>query len=149
MNMRAHLIRTVLVFSALSSLGAGNAAMADVYLVVSANSPLNKLELRQVRSIYKGRLTQIDGQRVVPLNAAPGSEDRVEFLHTVMDVSELDYTGYWHVRRYSGQGTPPSEVKDQADMFAQIQANPQHIGYVKVGPGSKTEIPPGLKLLPQ
>ena len=148
MNARTRMIRWLALIGAFFMLGMGNAAMAEVYVVVSADSALNELELREVRSIYKGRLTQINGQRVVPLNAAPGSHDRVEFLSSVLNVSELDYTGYWHVRRYSGQGTPPNEVKDQAEMFNQIKADPQRIGYLKVPPGAKPEVPAGLKLIP-
>jgi ABC-type phosphate transport system substrate-binding protein len=148
MNARARMLHVMLIVAMLSSMGMSNAAMAEVYVVVSADSPLNTLELREVRSIYKGRLTQVKGQRVVPLNAAPGSYDRIEFLNSVMNVSELDYTGYWHVRRYSGQGTPPNEVKDQVEMFNQIKADPQRIGYLKVPPGQKPEVPAGLKLIP-
>ncbi len=148
--MKSHIrfIRWLTMIGAFFMLGMSNAAMAEVYVVVSADSPLSTLELREVRSIYKGRLTQVNGQRVVPLNAAPGSYDRIEFLNSVLQISELDYIGYWHVRRYSGQGTPPNEVKDKTEMFNQIKADPQRIGYLKVPPGAKPEVPAGLKLIP-
>ena len=106
--------KTALLFSLLLVLGAnGRAASADVILVTAAKNPIDELDTREVQSLYKGRLTSINGKPLKPLNAAPGSIERKEFLNQMMKLNELDYTGYWHVRRYSGQGTPPLEVASQ------------------------------------
>ena len=123
------------------------AASADVILVTAAQNPIDELDTRQVRSLYKGRLSSINGRTLKPVNAAPGSVDRTEFLKKMLDANELEYTGYWHVRRYSGQGTPPAEVNDQAELFERVIQEPDQVGYLWVPPGSKPKLPDGLKII--
>lgn len=123
------------------------AASADVILVTAAKNPIEELDTRQVRNLYKGRLSSVNGRALKPVNAAPGSVDRTEFLKNMMNANELDYTGYWHVRRYSGQGTPPTEVSDQAELFERLIQEPDRVGYVWVPPGSTPKLPEGLKII--
>jgi hypothetical protein len=140
--------KTALLFSLLLVLGAnGRAASADVILVTAAKNPIDELDTREVQSLYKGRLTSINGKPLKPLNAAPGSIERKEFLNKMMKLNELDYTGYWHVRRYSGQGTPPLEVASQGELFELLKKQPEGIGYLWVPPGSKLNLPEGLKVI--
>jgi hypothetical protein len=140
--------KTALLFSLLLLLGAsGRAASADVILVTAAKNPIDELDTREVQSLYKGRLTSIKGKPLKPLNAAPGSIERKEFLNQMMKLNELDYTGYWHVRRYSGQGTPPLEVASQDELFDLLKKQPEGIGYLWVPPGAKLELPEGLKVI--
>ena len=101
----------------------------------------------KLRSIYKGRLSQVNGQRLTPLNIAPGTTDRDEFLERIMNLNELDYTGYWHVRRYTGQGTPPAEVDSREELFATLKEQPDGIGYLWVPAGTKPKLPEGLKVI--
>ena len=140
--------KTALLFSLLLLLGAsGRAASADVILVTAAKNPIDELDTREVQSLYKGRLTSIKGKPLKPLNAAPGSIERKEFLNQMMKLNELDYTGYWHVRRYSGQGTPPLEVASQDELFELLKKQPEGIGYLWVPPGAKLDLPEGLKVI--
>jgi ABC-type phosphate transport system substrate-binding protein len=128
-------------------LGAVGAASAEVHVVTSVNLPINEIEVRELRSIYKGRLSQVNGHRLTPLNAAPGTTDRDAFLEHIMNANELDYTGYWHVRRYTGQGTPPAEVNNKEELFATLKQKSDAIGYLWVPPGGKPNLPEGLKLI--
>ena len=140
--------KTALLFSLLLLLGAsGRAASADVILVTAAKNPIDELDTREVQSLYKGRLTSIKGKPLKPLNAAPGSIERKEFLNQMMKLNELDYTGYWHVRRYSGQGTPPLEVASQDELFDLLKKQPEGIGYLWVPPGGKLNLPDGVKVI--
>lgn len=70
-------------------LGVVGAASAEVYVVTSANHPVNEIAIRELRSIYKGRLSQVNGHSLKPLNAAPGTTDRDEFLQRIMNLNEL------------------------------------------------------------
>ncbi|MCE2745318.1 MAG: hypothetical protein LW710_05360 [Burkholderiales bacterium] len=128
-------------------LGAVGAASAEVHVVSSASHPINEIAVRELRSIYKGRLSQVNGHRLVPLNTAPGTTDRDAFLERIMKSNELDYTGYWHVRRYTGQGTPPAEVNNKDELFAALKQQPDGIGYLWVPTGAKPDLPDGLKLI--
>lgn len=129
------------------ALGGVGAASAEVYVVSSATLPVNEIAIRELRSLYKGRLSQVNGHRLTPLNTAPGTTDRGHFLQRIMNLSELDYTGYWHVRRYSGQGTPPEEVPSTEELFNALRQRPDGIGYVWVPSGNKPKLPEGLKVI--
>lgn len=123
------------------------AASADVVLITASKNPINELERREVQSLYKGRLTSIKGNTLRPLNATPGSVERNQFLNRMMKLSELDYTGYWHVRRYSGQGTPPTEVKSPDELFDILKQQPEGVGYLWIPPGSEPQLPEGVKVI--
>ena len=64
-----------------------------------------------------------------------------------LDLNELDYTGYWHVRRYTGQGTPPTEVDTKEELFTTLKEQPGGIGYLWMPNGSKPKLPDGLKVI--
>lgn len=146
--IRHPISKLAVLFSLLLLLGAsGRAASADVILVTAAKNPIDELDEREVQNLYKGRLTSIKGKPLKPLNAVPGSIERKEFLNQMMKLNELDYTGYWHVRRYSGQGTPPLEVASQDELFELLKKQPEGIGYLWVPPGAKLDLPEGLKVI--
>ncbi|HEX4879652.1 MAG TPA: hypothetical protein VFV39_07400 [Limnobacter sp.] len=128
-------------------LGAASAVRAQVMVIASAASPISEMQLRELRNLYKGRLSRLNGNPVIPLNTRPGSIDRRAFLNQVMEQNELDYTGYWHVRRYSGQGAPPQEVETHEELFERLKANSDLVGYIWTEPGQKPNLPDGLKLI--
>lgn len=142
------LSRTVLLFSLLLVMGAsGRAASADIILVTAAKNPIEELDAGEVKNLYKGRLTAINGNPLKPLNAQPGSIHRNKFLAEVLKLNELDYTGYWHVRRYSGQGTPPAEIANEKELFEILRQQPDRIGYLWVPAGTRVRLPEGLKII--
>lgn len=132
---------------ALLCMGMTPKSQAEVYVLTAQSSKLEEVSLRELRNLYRGRTTVIAGQPVTPVNAAPGSKDRQAFLEEVLQVSELDYTGYWHVRRYSGQGVPPKETPDRLQLFETIGESPNRIGYLKLDNGEPLRLPQGLKVL--
>ncbi|HEX4917101.1 MAG TPA: hypothetical protein VFV43_04305 [Limnobacter sp.] len=147
--MSKHITRIMILAVGLFglTLGVASAVNAQVMVIASDNSPINEIELRELRSLYKGRLTRLRGQSVVPLNTAPGSTDRRAFLDQMMEQNELDYVGYWHVRRYSGQGVPPEEVGTHDELFDKLRKNNGLIGYIWIEPGKKPDLPTGLKII--
>lgn len=142
------LYKTLLLFSLLLVLGtSGGTASADIILVTATQNPIDELNSREVTSLYKGRLTAINGNPLKPLNAQPGSIHRNKFLAEVLKLNELDYTGYWHVRRYSGQGTPPAEIANEKELFEILRQQPDRIGYLWVPAGTRVRLPEGLKII--
>lgn len=141
------IVRMVASIGLCLMLGVDGVASAEVYVVSSASHPVNEIAILELRSIYKGRLSQVNGHRLTPLNIAPGTNDRNQFLEQIMNLNELDYTGYWHVRRYTGQGTPPTEVENREELFAILKQQPDGIGYLWVPPGTKPKLPDGLKVI--
>ncbi|MCR2745047.1 hypothetical protein [Limnobacter parvus] len=142
------LFKSALLFSTLLLLGvSGRAASSDVILVTAAQNPIDELDAREVNSLYKGRLTTIKGIPLKPLNAPPGSIHRTKFLAQILKLDESGYTGYWHVRRYSGQGTPPAEISDEKELFETLRLQPDRVGYLWTPAGKEIKLPEGLKII--
>lgn len=113
-------------------------ARADDGVVVIANVQLRGLDAEQLRRIYTGRVVELDGQALHPVQLPGGQPLRRRFHASVLQQSEDDYFAYWTVRRYIGKGTPPPELASAADVQAYVQRTPGAIGYVEA-----SELRPG------
>lgn len=102
---------------------------ADDGVVVIANTPL-KLDAEGVRRVFTGRLIELDGLPLRPVNLAPGEPVRRRFLASVVQQSEEDYLAYWTVRRYIGKGVPPRDLATQAEVIDHVLRTPGGIGYI-------------------
>lgn len=146
MKYRPTLLRALL--RALLGLGLTLSAaqvQAELVIVTSAASSVSELDVRQLRNLYKGRLSRLADRPIKPLDAKIGSADREAFLEQILGQNEYDYSGYWHVRRYTGQGTPPVQTESRDDLFNRLRSQPNSIGYVWIKSGE--ELPAGLKAL--
>ena len=114
-------------------------AAADVVVVGNANLP--KLDAETLNKIYTGRVIQVGGVSVLPVNLKPGNKLRGQFLSELLNSDDERYIAYWTVRRYIGKGVPPREM-DGSEMLNFIQATPGALGYVE---GS--EVKPGMNVL--
>jgi len=99
-------------------------------VVVIAHPSVPKTDLATLQRVYSGKIIEIGSVNVTPINALPGSPERIRFLREFLQQDEEKYTAYWTVRRYIGKGTPPLEVGSAAEMIAIVQATPGAIGYI-------------------
>ncbi len=110
-------------------------------IVVIAHPSVPKTDLATLQRIYTGKVIEINGVSIVPINAPPGSFERNRFLRDFLQQDEEKYTAYWTVRRYIGKGSPPREVAS-ADMAVAVQSTPGAIGYLP-----DSELRPGMAIL--
>lgn len=110
-------------------------------VVVIAHAPM-KLDAEAVRRVFTGRLIELDGQPVRPVNLAPGEPARRRFLASVVQQSEEDYLAYWTVRRYIGKGVPPRDLATQAEVIDYVLRTPGGIGYIDAA-----ALRPGLNIV--
>lgn len=114
-------------------------ATADVVVVGNANLP--KLDAETLNKIYTGRVIQVGGVSVVPVNLKPGNKLRGQFLNELLNSDDERYIAYWTVRRYIGKGVPPREM-DNGELLGFIQSTPGALGYV-----DGSEVKPGMNVL--
>lgn len=126
-------LTAVLLLAALSS-------SAEPTLIGHPGLP--SLDRIMVQRIYTGRIVELDGVRVTPVDLPPGSPLRARFLGAILDQDEGKYTGYWTVRRYVGKGTPPGILGSPAEVIDFVRKTPGAIGYVDEG-----DLRPGLEVL--
>jgi ABC-type phosphate transport system substrate-binding protein len=115
---------------------------ADDGFVVIANAPLRGIDAEALKRIYTGRMVELDGQPLRPLNLAPGQATRRRFLGALLQQSDDDYLAYWTVRRYIGKGTPPREVPGSAELIEQVQRTPGALGYIDAA-----DLKPGMNIV--
>lgn len=130
------------VLTAAALLGTGLPAWADDGLVLIGNAPLKGVNAEVVRRIYSGRVVEIDGTALRPVNLAPGSGLRQRFLEAALQQSDADYVAYWTVRRYIGKGAPPVELRSSAEVIDYVGRTPGALGYIDAA-----EVRPGLHVL--
>jgi hypothetical protein len=116
--------------------------LAGEELVVIGHSSLPKTDRLTLQRLYTGRIVSIGMQTVTPFNLPAGFSTRDDFLQTVMEQNEEQYTGYWLVRRYVGKGSPPKEVGSVDELVKQVVATPGAVGYVPL-----SKVPPGANVI--
>lgn len=114
--------------------------LADTAIIGHPGLP--PLDSATLQRIYTGKVVEVGGVRVTPVNLSPGSELRARFLRDYLGQDEDNYTGYWTVRRYVGKGTPPRELSSPEEMSRFIAKTAGAIGYI-----DETELTPDVRIL--
>lgn len=124
--------RRTLCLTVASLLGVGHrCAKAQTAAVVVIGHPgLEKINVNMVQRIFTGRVVEVGGQAVTPVNVVAGSAVRAQFLQTYLQQDEDKYIAYWTVRRYIGKGVPPRELNSPDEVLRFVAATPGAIGYV-------------------
>jgi len=126
---------------ALCVAGLAPAAVPRPSLVVVAHADTPALNEDMLQRIYLGKVVEIDGRPVIPVNLARGSALRRDFMGQVLAQDDDKFIAYWTVRRYIGKGSPPREFASVEEQMEFIRATPGAVGYVD----ASVEVKPGLK----
>ena len=109
----------------------GQAARAEVVVIVSAQSEVEKLSSRQVANIYMAKDACFpNGALALPMDMHAGTALRKKFYRKVVHRNAQQLRSYWSRRMASGVGQPPREVGVNVDMKKLIADNPNTIGYI-------------------
>jgi ABC-type phosphate transport system substrate-binding protein len=111
-------------------------------VVVIGHPSLARLDVATLERIYTGRVIEVDGIPVKPVNANSGSAVRNRFLQVYLNEDEDKYTAYWTVRRYIGKGASPRELTSSADVINFVKSTPGAIGYI-----DEADVQPGINVL--
>ena len=110
--------------------------------VVIGHPDLHAIDRISLQRIYTGKVVEINGARLFPVDLHPGNQLRQQFLQLYLDQDEEQYIGYWTVRRYVGKGTPPRELDSPEAVIQYVKQTPGAIGYV-----DESQIQTGLNVL--
>jgi ABC-type phosphate transport system substrate-binding protein len=111
-------------------------------VVVIGHASLPRLDVATLEKIYTGKVIEVDGIPVKPVNANTGSAVRNRFLQVYLNEDEDKYTAYWTVRRYIGKGASPRELTSSADVINFVKSTPGAIGYI-----DEADVQPGINVL--
>ncbi|MFZ5891031.1 MAG: hypothetical protein ACOY0T_08270 [Myxococcota bacterium] len=111
-------------------------------LVVAKDSPVNDISFYDLKRLYKGEMVNVAGKRLVPLNLAPSTDNRVRFDQAVLGMNPESVSRYWIDRKIRGQSGPPKAL-EAADLVQRVVVRLDGgIGYVRVN-----EIKPDVKVV--
>ena len=133
------------ILSLLLALGVCNGAPATAAgpLVVVANADTPALDADTLQKIYLGKVVEVDGRPVVPVNLAKGNVLRTAFMQQVLAQDDDKFIAYWTVRRYIGKGSPPREFATIEEQLEFLRKTPGAVGYLE----ESAETKQGLKTL--
>lgn len=118
------------------------AAAPPSSLLVVAHTDTPALNEDILQKIYLGKVVEVDGRSVIPVNLARGSNLRKHFMEQILAQDDDKFIAYWTVRRYIGKGSPPREFSTVEQQLEYIRSTPGAVGYVDaslvVTPGLKT-----------
>ena len=120
------------------------AAPADVgELMVVAHADTPALSEEMLQKIYLGKVVEVDGRRIIPVNLAKGNALRKKFMERILAQDDEKFIAYWTVRRYIGKGSPPREFSSVELQLEFLRNTPGAVGYLD----DSSKIEPGLKTL--
>ena len=107
-----------------------SSAWADISVVINpANT--NAVSADDLNRLFLGRASSFaDGSKATPLNMAEGQAARDEFDNKVLSRSSAQLKAYWSKLVFTGKGTPPKELADDAAVKAAVAADSSAIGYI-------------------
>ena len=120
----------VLKIPLLASTLSVSSAWADISVVINpANT--NAVSADDLNRLFLGRASSFaDGSKATPLNMAEGQAARDEFDNKVLSRSSAQLKAYWSKLVFTGKGTPPKELADDAAVKAAVAADSSAIGYI-------------------
>jgi ABC-type phosphate transport system substrate-binding protein len=103
-------------------------AASGVKVIANVDTPTMSEEV--LRKIYLGKVIEVDGHAVIPVNLREGNATRRVFMQQVISEDDDKYVAYWTVRRYIGKGSPPREFDTVEQQLEFVRATPGAVGYV-------------------
>ena len=130
MTVRGPLCCVFGILLALQGIGLAPGAVPPAGIVVVANADTPMLTEQVLQKIYLGKVVEIDGRPVVPVNLVKGARLRKEFMSQVLSQDDEKFVAYWTVRRYIGKGSPPREFDSMESQLEYLRNTPGAVGYV-------------------
>ncbi|MBZ9611401.1 phosphate ABC transporter substrate-binding protein [Rheinheimera maricola] len=106
---------------------------AEISVIVNPGNA-NAVSTDDLNRLFLGRTSSFaDGSKATPLNLAEGQASRDEFDSKVLSRSSAQLKAYWSKLVFTGKGTPPKELADDAAVKAAVAADTTAIGYISSG----------------
>lgn len=119
------------------SVGLYGSTVTVAETVVVANPDTPALNEATLQKVYLGKVVEVSGRPVVPVNLAKGNVVRKEFMEKVVGMDDDKYIAYWTVRRYIGKGSPPREFAVTQEQREFLRTAPGSVGYQDESPDTK------------
>ena len=115
-----------------SLLGLGSmSASADIVVIVNPKNPAASLTAEQVSAMYLGTAATFpDGGALALADQPEAAGIRGDFYQKATGRSAAQVKATWARITFTGKGTPPKELKSDADVKAFVAGDAKAIGYI-------------------
>ncbi len=121
MNRQVNFLGSVLALAGLT--GAALAQAGDLVVIMAPGAAA--LSKDQVANVYIGR-----NKDLKPYDLPDSASERTEFYRKATDRDLSQVKALWTRLTFTGEGTPPKELADDAAVKKAVAADPKAIGYV-------------------
>jgi ABC-type phosphate transport system substrate-binding protein len=122
-------LKTILSVCALTLAAAS--ANAEVVVIVNPKNSAANLTAEQVAALYLGNASTFpDGSAAALADQPEAAAVRGTFYEKATGRSAAQAKATWARLTFTGKGTPPKELKTDADVKAWVASDPKAIGYV-------------------
>lgn len=139
------LLKLTLGFVAVLAMGGPILAFGQGTVVVVAHPDTPALTEDALQKIYLGKVVEVGGRPIVPVNMAKGNAVRKTFMEQVLAQDDEKFVAYWTVRRYIGKGSPPREFATVREELEFVRATPGAVGYLDESTGDRRGVKTLLK----
>lgn len=128
---RSRLQGAVMVLTIAAALLFAGQVSAAVAVVVSADSNLSSMTKGEIRSVFLGKKRVLpNGIEAAPVNQPEKSAIYDAFNEDVLEKPSSKVLQYWARRVFSGKGSPPQTVDDDAAVKSHVTSTRGGIGYI-------------------
>src|SRR5262247_155737 len=106
------------------------AALPGGSVLVVAHPDTPALDEQTLQKIYLGKIVEVEGRPIIPVNLARGNVMRKHFMERILAQDDDKFIAYWTVRRYIGKGSPPREFASVEQQLEYLRNTPGAIGYL-------------------
>ncbi|HET8934507.1 MAG TPA: hypothetical protein VFN67_13755 [Polyangiales bacterium] len=99
-------------------------------VIVAASSPMSDISTSVLRRVFLGEAEFAHGKRLIPINHALQSPERVSFDRSLLGLKPTEVGAFWIDRRIRDQGHPPKTVPSADLVIRVVMSLPGAISYV-------------------
>jgi len=85
---------------------------------------------KDIKKVFMGKKSELAGGTVTAIDQKEGSPARKAFYENVVGQTEDEVKAYRTEMVFTGKGTPPKEVADDAAVKAFVATTPGAVGYI-------------------
>jgi len=101
----------------------------ECLVVASKDTKIDRLTLFQLQQIYLGKLDQLKGQKITPLQLKPADPVRKKF-DAFLFGDKVDLEDYWIKQKLRGGADPPVTIGNWSLLLLYVNRNPGYLGYI-------------------
>lgn len=107
-------------------------ACAELVVVASPKSGIERLTQQEIIYLYMGRLRQLpSGIQAMPIDLGVDSPERTNFYRRLVNKEPAEIKAYWSRLIFSGGSRPPVTADSRDELIRMLGNNPGAIGYLE------------------